>query len=459
LVLLMAGCSGDSESTEQKSLFDMNVEEMFPGNELAQKLALAAADGDIEEMDELVAQGADVNAVGTYGVTVPCWVIQHPNKKGFKHLLELGADPNIIWKGTDGSDSSLIHWTVRRAATDGDMYTDYLKMLFEIGNGDPNLAIPDSGKLPIEWALLIGDESIFKFLCNAGAEVDRRGEYGKTIAQKAGGVFNYNLVLYLLEQGVNYKLKDNHGYSLVKSMNLNFTYRPAALVTEPSIDQYMWFWRCVDWLEKRGEKFDIPADFKRPAKLDTTPADAIFANKPPKVRPTRSSFIHEVNLTYPTPAWAQDQESRRNIQSFFRQKGSNIIYEFIPKGESLNNWNQYQTVTGIYSPNTSYEAFLQAAKDKLVSRCQSDTQMELTEKQADSQLLHVVCDNQDMEGYLFLGKYKNTFVTVYQAWRRTAVKNPEQRRAKVLADMKGIKMEQGFNVVPMTDEMKQKIKQ
>jgi len=449
LVLLMAGCSGDSESTEQKSLFDMNVEEMFPGNELAQKLALAAADGDIREIDDLVAKGANVNAIGTRSLPVLVWPLLRKNKAGFRHLLLKGADPNTTWK----TGGTVIHWATVSAPEIG---VDFLEMCLSIGSGNPNIKNPITNERPLELALALNNNQAFATLYNAGAVIDYADWFGRSFVRLATGMSNYEVAYFLLKEGVDYKSKDNNGKNIADSINQGLKYWVGA--KKLSHPQNIWMWRCINFLEQRGMSFKIQQYNPRPATITDAPV-TLFDDVPKQILRSRSVSIHEVSLTYPTPAWAQDQESRRNLQSFFRQKGSNIIYEFIPKGESLNNWNQYQTVTGIYSPNTSYEAFLQAAKDKLVSRCQSDTQMELTEKQADSQLLHVVCDNQDMEGYLFLGKYKNTFVTVYQAWRRTAVKNPEQRRAKVLADMKGIKMEQGFNVVPMTDEMKQKIKQ
>jgi len=42
----------------------------------------------------------------------------------------------------------------------------------------------------------------------------------------------------------------------------------------------MWFWRCVDWLEKHGMVFDYTPDPNRepaikPTVLDTTPPDIL----------------------------------------------------------------------------------------------------------------------------------------------------------------------------------------
>ena len=144
--LLLAGCAGmgkSSKSSQPKGLMYMSVAEMFPDNPLAQALALAAGRGDIEEIDRLVAAGADVNAVGTYGVAVTEWLLQHPNKAGFRRLLEHGADPNKIWFiRYDGTEEqlSLLHRSVEKASYIG---TDYLRMCLEIGRGDPNLLPPD----------------------------------------------------------------------------------------------------------------------------------------------------------------------------------------------------------------------------------------------------------------------------------------------------------------------------
>ncbi|NHZ48700.1 hypothetical protein FVW27_19255, partial [Desulfovibrio sp. XJ01] len=140
---------------------------------------------------------------------------------------------------------------------------------------------------------------------------------------------NYKLVLFLLEKGVDYSKKDNRGSYLARYMQTKF--KTSSEYKQPYSKKYMWFWRCIDFLEKRGATFTIPQDAIRPAVLDTTPPD-IFAEaqiqqpdtpaKPrPRVSDTETVSMHEVSLTYPVPFWLQGADATTgNTHSRMRQK-------------------------------------------------------------------------------------------------------------------------------------------
>ena len=196
-LLSLAGCAGmgqSSKSSQPKGLMYMSVAEMFPGKPQAQALALAAGRGDIGEIDRLVAAGADVNAVGTYGVAITEWLFHHPSKAGFRRLLEHGADPNKIWfiqyAGTK-EQISLLHRAVEDAPYIG---TDYLRMCLEIGNGDPNLLPPDKRCRLIQMALRLGNEDAFMMLVNAGAEIDYKDKDGHPLVFHAAVSKNFEIV-------------------------------------------------------------------------------------------------------------------------------------------------------------------------------------------------------------------------------------------------------------------------
>lgn len=251
--LLLWGCAGSSKGYPQP-LHNMSVYEMFPGDLKAQALALAAAEGDIKRIDKLVAQGGDVNARGTYGVTVPTWVLYHPNRAGFRRLLELGADPNMHWD--DGG--SLLHWSAFLAYAIG---PDYLQMALEVGRGNPNLEDLKTGKRPIEHVL--DNNEAFAVLYNAGAEIDFTTPGGVPIVVNT--LNNYDLILFMLHEGVDVWHKFPNGSNCLQQK------------IQWDMDDRLWlingmsFWRCVDFLEKQGMTFIIPPDVKRPEVLDTTP--------------------------------------------------------------------------------------------------------------------------------------------------------------------------------------------
>lgn len=457
-LITILGCGNQSKSEgNQKPIAYMSAEDMFPNDTMTQALVEAASDGDVEEIDELVAKGADVNAIGTFGCTPLVWVIEHPNKVGFKRLLEHGADPNLQ---QEGSNFSPLQWAVRSSSPlGGNLDLDYLRMLFVIGGGNPNLTGRKNGELLIDLSLLPGEEHVFMFLLNAGAGVDRIGAYGASVIYHAAEVNNFKIVYYLLEKGVNY-LHVPHGryssWTLMNMINKNFKWKSRCAV-DPRAQQYMWFWRVVDFLEKRGMKFEIPQDMKRPAVMDTTPVS--FDSEPPRAHPFTNVFIHEVNLTYPTPSWAQTEETADNLKTRFQQKGGFIMYESIPKNDSPENWTQYQSVLGLYAPGESFEEFVETIKAKLSGMSLHAANLQPLEQADNRQLFHVVCVAPALEGVLFVGRHKDTFVTVYQIWRPGLIQDDKAKLEKVVADMRKINMEDGYSVTPMTEEMDQLLKQ
>lgn len=107
LVLAVFGCSSANEFrgmeraehqfeiNQSKLLCSyMNAEAMFHNPDV-RSLVIAAEDGKISKIIQLVNEGIDPNSKGTRNCTVLFWSMQ--NKSGFKKLLELGANPNAVF--------------------------------------------------------------------------------------------------------------------------------------------------------------------------------------------------------------------------------------------------------------------------------------------------------------------------------------------------------------------------
>jgi hypothetical protein len=451
LGLLLAGCSGmgqQSESSRPKGLMYMSVAEMFPGNPQAQALALAAGRGNIEEIDRLVAAGADVNAVGTYGVAVPEWLFNHPNTFGFRRLLEHGADPNKIWyiryAGTE-EQLSLLHRSVEDAFYIG---TDFLRMCLGVGKGDPNLLPPDKKYRPIHKALRRGNEEAFMILVNAGAEIDFKDSKGHPLVYYAASYDNFEITLFLLEQGVNYSYNNTDGgiENIYKSISLDLDSHN--LARDPSARSYMWFWRCVDFLEKRGMVFDYTPYRNRPpavkpAVLDTTPP---LSKSAAQYLPlTDSVLMQEVHLTYPTPFWAQTPETRFDVQGRQTQTNGKISYEYLPTGQTLDDWKAILTVSAVYAPGVSFQDFV-----KMAAKQSGFEDTQTIEESSDHSIRKVSArQGQPVEGIQYLGRFENTFVVVWQAWRSVDPATARDYQTKALAGAKRIAMKKGMNVVPL----------
>ncbi len=447
-LLLLTGCAGmgqRSKSSRPKGLMYMSAAEMFPGNPQAQALALAAGRGDIEEIDRLIAAGADVNAVGAYGVAVPAWLLFHPNKAGFRRLLEMGADPNKIYYDGTAEQLSLLHKAAHSASVIG---TDYLRMALEVGKGDPNLTPPDGKVRPIAKALRFGNEDAFMILVKAGAEIDYKDKSGRPLVFYAASYDNFEITLYLLEQGVDYSSNYTGGGIKDIRESINIDLGGHNLARDNTVPHYMWFWRCVDFLEKRGVVFDYTPKRNRPpavrpAVLDTTPP---LSKKPiERMSLTDSVLMHEVHLTYPIPFWAQTSETKFDVQGRQTQTNGKISYEYLPTGQTLDDWKAILTVSAVYAPGVSFGDFV-----KMAAKQSGFEDIQTIEESSDHSIRKVSArQGQPVEGIQYLGKFENTFVVVWQAWRSVDPPTAQDYQAKALAGAKRVVMKKGMNVVPL----------
>ncbi|UTF51700.1 ankyrin repeat domain-containing protein [Desulfomicrobium sp. ZS1] len=450
-LLSLAGCAGmgqSSKSSQPKGLMYMSVAEMFPGKPQAQALALAAGRGDIGEIDRLVAAGADVNAVGTYGVAITEWLFHHPSKAGFRRLLEHGADPNKIWfiqyAGTK-EQISLLHRAVEDAPYIG---TDYLRMCLEIGRGDPNLLPPDKRYRPIQKALRFGNEDAFMILVKAGAEIDYKDESGRPLVFYAASYDNFEITLYLLEQGVDYSSNYTGGGIKDIRESINIDLGRHNLARDNTVPHYMWFWRCVDFLEKRGMVFNYTPKGNRPpavkpAVLDTTPP--LSKSTVQRMSLTDSVLMHEVHLTYPIPFWAQTPETKFDVLGRQTQTNGKISYEYLPTGQTLDDWKAILTVSAVYAPGVSFRDFV-----KMAAKQSGFEDIQTIEESSDHSIRKVSArQGQPVEGIQYLGKFENTFVVVWQAWRSVDTATARDYQATALAGAKRIVMKKGMNVFPL----------
>ena len=267
LILLLSACG--TRDPYRVGFLYMRIDEMFPDDGRIRALAIAASDGDIKRIDRLVASGVDVNAVGRRGLPAAFWVLYHPNKEGFRRLLEHGADPNRFLKYTFGRDKREYYKSIVHAAAGSSKYygVDCLNLVLEVGRGNPNLSLPD-GWRPIQEAVSVGMEESFALLYNAGAEIDYSDDYDSLLgyALYAG---NYELALFLLEQGVDYRKKDNNGRDPRSILTIKSNFSSWEILDN------QWFWRCVNFYEKRDMPVEIPGNIKRPKILDTTPPEIL----------------------------------------------------------------------------------------------------------------------------------------------------------------------------------------
>jgi len=147
LCLAVAGCGEVLRVTGSTwhEKFGWKAEDYF-ADPKAIALCHAIEANDLDEMDRLIAAGADVNAEGKDGMTLLLWAFPDNKLDRFKKLLEHGADPNVVTKSDfnthggfhRGGGDSVTHMACRTE------FAGYFEAVFDHG-GDPNL-IRDSDR-------------------------------------------------------------------------------------------------------------------------------------------------------------------------------------------------------------------------------------------------------------------------------------------------------------------------
>jgi uncharacterized protein len=229
-----------NERQRQELVAFMSLETMFPDTKV-RALARAAGRGNIRQIEKLVSEGVDVNARGTQGATPLFWAMR--NYRGFKRLLELGADPNVVY--ADGNHVMIASTELRDRRI--------LQSALEHG-GNPNLATGDSfGNTPIFEAMSTGFDVVDLLLAH-GADIDAIDKFGSSPVLVAAGRGDFEAVYNLLERGADYRLKNQNGRDLAS--------RVAATVGKirPGTKFETWQIKVIEWLRERGVEVSIGID-------------------------------------------------------------------------------------------------------------------------------------------------------------------------------------------------------
>lgn len=170
----------------------------------ARDLALAAARGETGHIDELLAQGVDINYAGQHGITPLRWAIAFENYRGYSYLLEKGADPN---RTVTDDWLSVMHKAART------LDARFLIKAIEKG-GDPNLVDPSSKDTPIFDAVLDHGTERLQILLEAGADPNYQDIVGETVLFPAVRMGKYEAAYFLVKSGLDPTLQSKRGHTV-----------------------------------------------------------------------------------------------------------------------------------------------------------------------------------------------------------------------------------------------------
>jgi hypothetical protein len=221
-------------------------------------LCKAIEANDLNEIDRLVAAGADVNAQGKGKMTPLLWAFPDNKLQRFKRLLEHGADPNVVVESEFNTRSVVMPGdSVTHMATRS-FHPGYFEAVFAHG-GDPNLKCTSAlgmGDTPLFSVIISAGgnkKEKIRFLLNKGADIDYMNQTWATPVMQAtswGG--QYNIALMLLEAGADYRVYVPKSNARLVHQVIGEERRLPYCSPQQRAD----YQRLCKWLEDHGESFD-----------------------------------------------------------------------------------------------------------------------------------------------------------------------------------------------------------
>jgi len=244
------GSKQSAENAKKLSVF-MPFDLMFENKPELKALAKAAGKGQIERIDNLVNAGQSVNELGTGSTSALFWAMRRSNLQGYQRLLQLGADPNVVF--SDGG--TVMHWAVIQKTSD-----QFLVLALKYG-GNPNLVSGGYQKdTPLFSTLVEGFEDRFEILIEAGADIDFQDGFNQRTPVLAALLTQGELAYKLLELGADYTLKDGNGYDVAASV------ASGKIGTNKNHEHYRWLLKIERWLADKG--VELPSVDQRGRLID-----------------------------------------------------------------------------------------------------------------------------------------------------------------------------------------------
>ena len=231
IIMAIQGCMNEHETVRQGRL-TYNVVDVFEETP-AIALARAGARGDAAEIKRQIAAGVDPNTVGKYDITPLWWAVWTQNLRGFKTLLESGANPNVR-----RPEFSIM---ILAAGTED---ARFLELALKHG-GDPNFRDVNPVRMPIFESMLMDSTRHRELLLQAGADINAQNEVGDTPMMKAIGTSaDYKFVWECLQRGADYRIKTFNNKTLADSIS--------TCHINPDDDRYLWREKVIEFLKSKG---------------------------------------------------------------------------------------------------------------------------------------------------------------------------------------------------------------
>ncbi len=163
-------------------------------------LMMAALNGNLDEIKELISSGATVDLQDINGKTALCSAVLNGHLEALKELIRLGATVDL----QDSFGKTALFW----AAMDGD-----LEAIKELKAG-ATIDLQDMyGKTALFHAATMERTEAIKELRRLGATIDLQDNHGHTALFEAAYYGHTGTVKELIRLGATIDLQDNHGHT------------------------------------------------------------------------------------------------------------------------------------------------------------------------------------------------------------------------------------------------------
>lgn len=218
-------------------------------------LCKAIERNDLDAMERLIAQGADVNAKGKDNMTPLLWAFFDNHPRRFELLLKHGADPNVCATGDFGSKGyPLGRGSSVTELAAGTEFPEHFYLVMQYG-GDPNFVNPKTKKPLLFTVIRRGGADIkakINILIDKGIDLNCKEGDGTPATFCAASWFcGYDLALFLLESGADPQAHQQNQTRLI-DMLLLWEKKTQRLSPETQAS----YKRLLDWLVAHGESID-----------------------------------------------------------------------------------------------------------------------------------------------------------------------------------------------------------
>ena len=230
----------------------------------AQKLCLYARHGKIDKIKQLLKDGVDINTQGKEGATPLTWLMifsfaTEKTLRGFKYLLENGADPLIIFKKVNEYNAFQIACMLKN--------TKYLEIILDTykpTKKELNMTTEYSDNPPLGVAVYHNRFEQFKMLIDYGADVNWSDSNNSNLLNDKG--YKWKYAYHLLKAGADWRSVSKFNEDSFNKDNIpdyirydiQKTKKPSIIIAENNGVDY--FQKVISFLKKQGAEFKLNLD-------------------------------------------------------------------------------------------------------------------------------------------------------------------------------------------------------